>query len=138
MKTRVVCANLIEKEGKILLIQEAKKSCYGLWNFPAGKLDEGETIEQAALREGKEESGFNLKIEYFIGVYKHPADDSTDTMVEVNVFKSNIIDGELISPNDEIMDLRWFTADEIEKMLKDNQLRKPFILEAVKNYEEKQ
>lgn len=134
MNKLVVAANLIEKDGKILLIQETKKSCYGLWNFPAGKVDERETLEQAAIREGKEESGFDLKIEYLIGVFKHPADDSVDTVVEVNVFKSNIIGGELIKPNEEIMDLKWLTPKEIEKMLKENKLRKSFIYEAVKKY----
>lgn len=135
MNKRIVCANLIEKDGKILLIQETKQSCYGLWNFPAGKIDPGETLEQAAVREGKEESGFDLEIDYLIGVFKHPADDVADTIVEVNVFKSNIIGGELIIPNEEIMDLKWLTSAEIEQMNNDNKLRKPFIWEAVKKYD---
>jgi len=134
MNKRIVAANLIEKDGKVLLIQETKKSCFGLWNFPAGKLDPDESPEEAAIREGKEESGFDLKIEYLIGVFSHPADDADDTVVDVHVFKTDIKDGELIEPNEEIMDLKWFSIAEIEQMFNENKLRKPFIWEAIKQY----
>ena len=36
----IVAGSLIVRENKILMVQEAKKECYGQWNFPAGHVDE--------------------------------------------------------------------------------------------------
>ena len=51
----IVVGGIIEKDGKYLLIQEAKKMCYGKWNFPAGRLEFKESLKQGAIREIKEE-----------------------------------------------------------------------------------
>lgn len=50
---KVIVGGIIEKEGKYLLVQEAKKKCYEKWNFPAGHLDFNESLEQGAIREIK-------------------------------------------------------------------------------------
>lgn len=46
---------IIKKGNKYLLIKEVKGNWYNAWNFPGGKVDKGETAENAALRELKEE-----------------------------------------------------------------------------------
>ena len=46
----VIAGCLIVRDGKILMVKEAKKKCYGQWNFPAGHVDENELIT-----DGKEE-----------------------------------------------------------------------------------
>lgn len=52
----VVAAALIDREGRILLAQRPEgKQLAGLWEFPGGKLEEGETPEAALVRELKEE-----------------------------------------------------------------------------------
>ena len=43
---KVIVGGVIEKNGKYLLVQEAKKHCYGKWNFPAGHLDFNESLVQ--------------------------------------------------------------------------------------------
>jgi len=42
---KVIVGGIIEKNGKYLLVQEAKKKCYKKWNFPAGHLDFNESLE---------------------------------------------------------------------------------------------
>ena len=59
---KVIVGGIIEKDGKYLLVQEAKKKCYKKWNFPAGHLDIGETLKQGAIREIKEETGCNVDV----------------------------------------------------------------------------
>ena len=58
----IVAGSLIVKDNKILMIQEAKKSCYGQWNFPAGHVEEKELITDAAIREAFEETGCKIKL----------------------------------------------------------------------------
>lgn len=59
---KVIVGGIIEKNGKYLLVQEAKKKCYKKWNFPAGHLDFNESLEQGAIREIKEETGCDVEL----------------------------------------------------------------------------
>jgi ADP-ribose pyrophosphatase YjhB (NUDIX family) len=67
-KTFIVAGVLLEKDGKYLLIQEAQKKAYGLWNFPAGKVEEGMTIETAIKKQ--KESGFDVELMNKVGSFQ--------------------------------------------------------------------
>jgi 8-oxo-dGTP diphosphatase len=47
--------------GQVLLVRRANPPDRGLWGFPGGKIERGETIEQAALRELREETGISAE-----------------------------------------------------------------------------
>ncbi len=124
----VVAAVVLKKDGKYLLVQEKQPKAYGLWNLPAGKVDIGETIEEAAVREAREESGFVVKILRKLDIYQAQA-----TEWPKHVFEGEIIRGELKFPKAEMLDARWFSFEEI-KIMKDK-LRAPWILEALTSFE---
>jgi 8-oxo-dGTP diphosphatase len=57
----VVAAALVDRDNRVLLAQRPEgKSLAGLWEFPGGKLDAGETPEQALVRELKEELSIDV------------------------------------------------------------------------------
>src|SRR5574337_1246686 len=63
---RVVVSALIKKGNKYLLIKEKLESGRDIWIIPGGGVDFGESLEEALLREMKEELGIDIKIQKFL------------------------------------------------------------------------
>jgi 8-oxo-dGTP pyrophosphatase MutT (NUDIX family) len=127
IKVKVIAGVVVKKDGKYLLVQEGgplSRACRGLWNFPAGKVDPGETFEEAATREAKEESGFDVKIIRKIGIFQ-----TTPTEAVKHAFLAEIVGGEIAYPKEEILDARWFTLDEIYGTK--DKLREGWVLNAI-------
>ncbi len=131
VKLHIVGSNIIEKDNKILLVRETLEKVRGKWNLPAGRLEMKEDIFTCAKREGEEETGFRLKPVYLVGIYQHHL--TLEHNVILFVFKSEIIGGELSSPK-EVMDVNWFSFDEIQKLNEDGLLRSSYILKALQDY----
>ena len=122
---RVVCGVVIEKDGKYLLVQEKQPKAYGLWNLSAGHVDEGESLEQAAVREAKEEVGFDIElIDHLLTMHS-----SIDRPV-LHAYSCKLIGGELAFPPDEILDAQWFSYDDIIAM-KDTLRNPDYIIGAI-------
>lgn len=122
----MVAATVLERGGRYLMVQERKEKFYGLWNLPAGRAEIGETPEETAMREAKEETGYSVKLTGKVGVW--------EAAVTKHVFAAEIIGGNLEVPNNEIMDAQWFSFEEL-KTMQDN-LRHIWILEVINKYEQ--
>lgn len=61
-KPRVTSAVVVEKDGKFLLAERNKENLNGHWVFPGGGIRFGETMEEAAIRETKEETNLDVEI----------------------------------------------------------------------------
>jgi len=125
---KVIVGGIIEKEGKYLLVQEAKKKCYEKWNFPAGHLDFNESLEQGAIREIKEETGCDVKLDGVCYVANRILEDDLFVMI---VFNAKLINENIEFDKEEILDVKWFDYDEIankmESMLRGNYVRTAVI-----------
>lgn len=110
---------VIMKDNKILLVQEKKPSAYGLWNLPAGHVENGESIEIAAVREGEEETGFKLELGDKIGTFQ-----LTDNH-QIHVYQAIIIGGEIKFDKNELLTVNWFTKEETKHL----PLREKIILD---------
>uniref|UniRef100_A0A1A9X466 Nudix hydrolase domain-containing protein n=1 Tax=Glossina brevipalpis TaxID=37001 RepID=A0A1A9X466_9MUSC len=66
--TYIVACVLINDNDEVLAMQEAKKSCIGKWYLPAGRMEVGESICEAAIREVYEETGLNVEINTLLAV----------------------------------------------------------------------
>lgn len=62
---------VVDEHGRILL--ERRSDC-GLWGLPGGRIEPGESITQAALREVTEETGLTVAITQLLGVYSDPSE----------------------------------------------------------------
>lgn len=124
----VIVGGVIEKEGKYLLVQEAKKKCYEKWNFPAGHLEFNESLEQGAIREIKEETGCDVKLDGVCYVANRILEDDLFVMI---VFNAKLINENIEFDKEEILDVKWFDYDEIvnkmESMLRGNYVRTAVI-----------
>ncbi|MCX6755510.1 MAG: NUDIX domain-containing protein [Candidatus Nomurabacteria bacterium] len=126
LKVNVAVGVVIKQNDKYLLVQEKKPSAYGLWCLPAGRVDIGESIEQAAIREVKEETGYDIELIKELAVF-HPMTNPTEAVK--HAFEAKIIGGELNFPKDEMLDARWFTFEEIKQM--EDKLRNEWIFKSI-------
>lgn len=126
----IVAGCVIKKDGKYLLVQEKLPKAYGLWNLPAGHVDKGETIEQAAVREVKEEAGYDVRLLKKIGVYHESADSSVK-----HVFLAEITGGELAVQAGEILDAKWLTYAEIQALHDDGKIRAELVFDSITKIE---
>lgn len=76
---------IVFSENKVLLIRRGRDPFKGAYALPGGFLDIGETLEQACIREMKEETGLDIKedILKLVGVYSNPNRDPRGHLVSV-------------------------------------------------------
>lgn len=109
----IIVGGVIEKDGKFLLVQEAQEKCRGKWNIPAGHLDPNETIFDGAKREIKEETGCNVELTGVLQIGNRVLEN--DIFLSV-VFSTKLIDENIKYNQDEILDVKWFSYEEILNM----------------------
>jgi ADP-ribose pyrophosphatase YjhB (NUDIX family) len=97
---------IIEVEGGIVLI-ERKNPPHG-WAIPGGFVDYGETVEAAAVREAREETGLVVKLTGLLGVYSDPSRDPRSHTIST-VFVASAA-GRPVA-DDDAADAGVFTAD---------------------------
>jgi ADP-ribose pyrophosphatase len=70
-----VVIELVDRPGRPIVLIERRNPPYG-WALPGGFVDLGETLEQAALREAREETSVTVHLRTLLGCYSDPARDS--------------------------------------------------------------
>lgn len=126
---KVIVGGIIEKNGKYLLVQEAKKKCYEKWNFPAGHLDFNESLEQGAIREIKEETGCDVELDGVCYIANRILEDDLFVMI---VFNAKLIKENIEFDKEEILDVKWFDYDEIVNKM-DSILRGTYVRTSIMN-----
>jgi 8-oxo-dGTP diphosphatase len=93
--------------GELVLVRRAIEPGYGLWVFPGGYVDRGETITAAAVREAREESGLDVRLDGLVNIYSYDA-----APLIVIVYAATAVGGTLCG-DDECLDAKLFAPDDI-------------------------
>ncbi|WML56161.1 NUDIX domain-containing protein [Neobacillus sp. PS2-9] len=109
----VVSVSIIQ-DNEVLIIKENKPTAQNKWNFPSGRIEQGEDILFAARREVKEETGFDVKLVNSTGVYNFTS--NTSHQVILFHFIGEITGGSLTIDEAEIIDSKWISLDELKDL----------------------
>ena len=97
MKTIPVTAAVINKNGKILIARRKNSLCGNPgWEFPGGKVEEGETFQQCLIREIKEEFCLEIEVGKFVAESKYKTNNK---IIHLIAFNAKIISG-IITPSE--------------------------------------
>jgi mutator protein MutT len=105
---KLAVAVVVERDGKLLM---GKRGAHtrepGKWSFPAGFVERGERVEDAAAREAKEEIGLDVEIVDLLGVYSY-----TGETVVLAVYFAVAAPGEAVAADD-LTEVAWFAPEEL-------------------------
>jgi 8-oxo-dGTP diphosphatase len=104
---KVVAGTIFTWHGGIVLLKRGVEPAMGKWVFPGGYVDRGESVQEAAIRETKEESQIDVKLGPLLNVYSYPRSPNV-----IIVYLAEVVSGELAA-GDESVEARVFTAEEI-------------------------
>ena len=98
--------------GRILLVQRGHEPQAGLWTIPGGRVEPGESLEQAASREALEETGLEVAVGAEIYRVRIPGGD--DRVFDVHDFEARVVGGEMRA-GDDAADVRWQALDALDR-----------------------
>lgn len=131
MNEAIFAGTCIIHNNQILLVQESHKEAYGLWSLPLGHVEDNESTEQSAIRETKEETGYEVKLINhksikIDGKEFKSTKDFNEYSIELSVYRADIVSGEL-KAGDDILDVKWFNLEDLQNI----PLRGTWIIDAI-------
>ncbi len=106
---RVTADAAILRRGQVVLVRRRNPPFQGRFALPGGFLEPGETVEQAARREAREETSLRIALTGLVGAYSEPGRDPRGPVVTV-AFRARPVAGKLRG-GDDAAEARWFPAE---------------------------
>lgn len=131
-KPHATVAAIIERDGKYLMVEENADDSI-VYNQPAGHLDPGEDLVQAAIRETREETAWLFRPEAIVGIYTWDQPGTERTFLRF-AFCGQCSDyDENQKLDDGILKALWLSKDEL--LQQPDKLRSPLVLECINDYQ---
>jgi 8-oxo-dGTP diphosphatase len=105
----------IFRDGKVLLVRRARPPAHGLYTLPGGGVELGETLEQAVIREVREETALDVAPVGLVGFRQaiaHDAEGRIERHFVILPFATRFIVGE-IALNEELTEAHWVSPEEV-------------------------
>ena len=105
-----VVAGILQKDNKILIARKAPgKALEGYFEFPGGKIEEGETPEESLVRELMEEMSIKVKVNKYVGESIY---DYGNIVISLKGYTAEILEGEITLTDHDMY--KWVTLSEIK------------------------
>jgi ADP-ribose pyrophosphatase len=111
---RAISAVIAVQDDKVLLVKEVLENGKEYWIFPGGGVEFGESTEDAAVREMKEEIGLSVKIDHFVG-FKEVIRKEFEYHTIVFFYMAEPL-GEVVISDKKILEARYFTLEEANSL----------------------
>jgi 8-oxo-dGTP diphosphatase len=108
---KVAVAVILGNNDAVLLGKRRIDPGSGRWSFPAGYVNRGEVLEEAAVREVEEELGVRVRLDRLVGVYSTRGDP-----VVLVVFAGSVLEGEPRPDGHEVGEVRRFPLDGLPEL----------------------
>ena len=105
-RVRCVGAVIKDEAGRLLLIKRGHEPAAGLWSLPGGRIEPGETDQQAVLREIREECGLLVSCGALLGAVERPG--LGGAVLDIRDYLATVTGGALRA-GDDAADARWVT-----------------------------
>lgn len=125
----ITVASIVENNGRFLFVREHTSRGIAI-NQPAGHLDPAETLEQAAIREALEETGWDIEPTAITGLYLYEAPNGIT--YQRLCFAANALQQSTEQLAPEIIETLWLTPDEL--LARRAEWRSPLVMQCLQDY----
>jgi 8-oxo-dGTP diphosphatase len=113
---RVPCVGAVVRDGqgRLLLVRRGTEPGRGLWSVPGGRVEPGESLEEAVVREVAEETGLRVTVGRLVGRVER--DGPGGAVYVIDDFEAHVVGAEPIAEptaGDDADEARWFTDAEV-------------------------
>lgn len=124
-RVNVVSALIYDSNENILIVKNRRGDSF-YWTLPGGAVEGEETLEQAVIREVKEETGYNIEVDRLHSVREMLFEERGHHALIIT-FYAKIIDGEINinDPDNDIVEVRWANSENVKEFM-------PYLYENLK------
>lgn len=127
----VTVATVVQREDRFLLVEEHSEGfSHTVFNQPAGHVEAGETLIQAAMRETLEETAWRVEVTDLLGIYSYTPPMFSDRTYYRFCFLANALEDTQQALDDGIVQAHWMTLDELQLSAR---ARSPLVIRAIED-----
>ena len=116
LKKEKSCGAIILKDNKVLIIKQTS----GYWSFPKGHIENNETEEDTALREVKEETNLDIKLDNNFREVITYCPNKTNTLKDVVIFLGYPTSEDIVLQEEEVLEYKWESLDNVKILFNRN------------------